>query len=232
MDGAGDGNRTRTISCRHHCGQLSPVVTFAWWQLTSVTAARDLRPFLSRYPGRLTGGMFMAGEARLQIAVTDAQASLADLIAAGGLLAGSQEAYGTGTSLAESGPLGWVWGMCRLVTVHALDQPAHRSPVRLALRWDVTGPDGERFPALDADLTLTPAGEHATTLALTGVYRPPPGIQRNGDDEAVVRRVAAATIRAFLNRIAMAICGPARADERDGGITGEDGPWPPADPAP
>lgn len=156
----------------------------------------------------MTGGMFVTGEASLQIAVADAQARLAGLKDAGGLLAASQEAYGTGTSLAEAGPLGWVWGMCGLVTAHALES-AHDSPVLLALRWDVAGPDGERFPALDANLTLTPAGAHATTLVLAGVYRPPPGSQRSGDGEAVVRRVAAATIQAFLDCIAKAIGGPA-----------------------
>jgi hypothetical protein len=43
------------------------------------------------------------------------------------------------------------------------------------LRWEATGPGGRLFPALDADITLTPAGEHATLLGLAGCYRPPLG---------------------------------------------------------
>lgn len=177
--------------------------------------------------------MFVGGEADLQIGLPDARARLADLTRADRLLRASQGAYGTGTDLAESGPLGWVWGLCRLVRVHARDQAAHDDAPRLALRWEVTGPGGEPFPALDADLTLTPAGKHATTLALTGVYRPPPGSQDEADGQATVRRVAEVTIGDFLDRIARSICGPAPADERDGGISGEGGSWPPpADPAP
>jgi hypothetical protein len=34
------------------------------------------------------------------------------------------------------------------------------------------------FPALDADITLTPAGEDATVLRLAGAYRPPLGPPR------------------------------------------------------
>jgi hypothetical protein len=73
-----------------------------------------------------------------------------------------------------------VWGRSRLVTVHARDQAERHDAARLALRWEVIGPDGKPFPALDADVMLTPDGNRATTLVLNGVYRPPPGIQATG----------------------------------------------------
>jgi len=38
-----------------------------------------------------------------------------------------------------------------------------------------TNVTGGLFPVLDADITLTPAGEQTTRLALAGVYRPPLG---------------------------------------------------------
>jgi hypothetical protein len=38
-----------------------------------------------------------------------------------------------------------------------------------------TGPGGKLFPALDADIWLTPAGEYSARLSLAGAYRPPPG---------------------------------------------------------
>jgi hypothetical protein len=69
------------------------------------------------------------------------------------------------------------------------------------------------FPALDADITLTPAGNHSTTLTLTGAYRPPLGTVGAELDRAILYRVAAATIRAFLHRVADAIVHPARAAE-------------------
>jgi len=138
---------------------------------------------------------------------------LADLLRAGWLLGVSQDAYGAGTSLACSSAPGSAWCMCRLVTVHARDQAAHRDVAYLPLRWEATSPGGEQFPALDADITLTPAGTRTTTLALTGVYRPPPGNQGLVEIRATVEQVAAATIRVFLDRIAAAICRPDTARE-------------------
>ena len=85
-------------------------------------------------------------------------------------------------------------------------------PLQLTLRWESTGPGGRLFPALDADITLTPAGEHATLLGLAGSCRPPPGSLGAGLDRAILHRVAAATIRAFISRVADSIdTGPSRA---------------------
>ena len=67
------------------------------------------------------------------------------------------------------------------------------------------------FPALDADLTLRPAGEQATVLTLVGAYRPPLGGLGAGLDRAILHRVATATIRTFLGRVADAIVRPAGA---------------------
>jgi hypothetical protein len=44
----------------------------------------------------------------------------------------------------------------------------HRDFASMAIRWEATGPGGALFPALDADLKLTPAGEQATMLAVRG----------------------------------------------------------------
>jgi len=157
--------------------------------------------------------MFVSGEADLQIAAADARVRLGDLVRAGWLLSASQDAYGAGASLAWSSAPGSAWCMCGLVTVHTRDQAARHDLAHLALRWEVITPGGERFPALDADITLIPAGGRTTTLALTGVYRPPPGDQGLVEDRATVERVAAATIRVFLDRIATAIGRPAPAGQ-------------------
>jgi len=74
-------------------------------------------------------------------------------------------------------------------------------PLQLTLRWESTGPGGRLFPALDADITLTLAGEHATLLLLAGSCRPTLGSLGAGLDRAILHR-AAATIRAFLSRVA------------------------------
>jgi hypothetical protein len=93
--------------------------------------------------------------------------------------------------------------------VHFQELTAGGDSGPIALRWEAEGPDGGLFPALDAEITLAPAGEQAPTLTLTGVYRPPPGIEDPGLDRAVVLRCAAATIQAFLHQVieAMALAG-------------------------
>ena len=158
--------------------------------------------------------MFVRAEAQAEISLSLAQARLANLARAGWLLSASQGAYGAGaTDLARADPPGPMRGKSRLVNVHFRDLAADRGPAHLALRWEAIGPGGELFPTLDADITLSPAGEHATTLTLTGVYRPPPGNLGGELVQAVSRRVAEATIQMFVNRIAEEIIAPGPATE-------------------
>ena len=178
---------------------------------------------------RFTDGMFVRGEARAEISLTLAQVRLANLARAGWLLSASQGAYGAGTAdLARADPPGPVRGKSRLVNVHFRDLAAYGGPAHLALRWEAIGPGGELFPTLDADIALSPAGEHATTLTLAGVYRPPPGNRGGELDQVVWRRVAEAMIRTFVNRIAEAITAPGPATEPGGGIADQGWFWPPA----
>ena len=171
--------------------------------------------------------MFVRAEAQAEISFTLAQARLANLARAGWLLDASQSAYGAGaTDLARAAPPGPVRGKSRLVNVHFLDLAAYDGSAHLGLRWEAIGPGGQLFPALDADITLSPAGEHATTLTLAGVYRPPPGNLGGEVDQVVLRRVAEATIETFVDRIAGAIVAPVRRLKPGGGITDEGWFWP------
>ena len=111
------------------------------------------------------------------------------------------------------------------------DLIADGNAARVAVRWEAAAAGGDLFAALDADLTLAPAGNRVTTLTLAGVYRLPPGTQGNGPGQAVVRRVAEATIQAFLDRAA-AITVPGPASEWNGGTRGQGGSVPPAAQAP
>ena len=79
---------------------------------------------------------------------------------------------------------------------------------RLWLRWQAAGPGGAVFPALDADLTLSPAGQQTALLAVAGVYRLPTQMAA-GLDPAMVRCFAAVTIRSFIARLACAFMHPA-----------------------
>ncbi|HEX9537282.1 MAG TPA: hypothetical protein VGA04_03810 [Streptosporangiaceae bacterium] len=64
---------------------------------------------------------------------------------------------------------------------------------------------GALFPVLDADISLTPAGSQATRLALVGAYRPPLDGLGATLDKVILHRVAAATIRTLLDRVASAL---------------------------
>ena len=112
------------------------------------------------------------------------------------------------TGLARVGPLGEVPGMSKLVEVHALDVVTRGRSAVLALRWQATGPGGRLFPALDADIWLTPAGEHSARLSLAGVHRPPLGALGADLDKAVFHRVADATVQSLLARVADVLARP------------------------
>jgi hypothetical protein len=156
--------------------------------------------------------MFVRHELQLDLDFAVAQARLANLASAGSLLLAAQHAYGDGTTgLTRVGPLGSVRGMSKLVQVRFRELVIRAGEAHLALRWEATGPGGVLFPALDADFTLTPGGEQTAVLELAGVYRPPAGITGAKLDRAVLRRVADATVRAFVGRVAELITDPARA---------------------
>jgi hypothetical protein len=163
--------------------------------------------------------MFVGDEMQLGVGFDAAQAGLANLAQGGSLLVASAEAYGEGLSvLVRVGPLGSVWGMSRLVEVRFLDLVIRDEAAVLTLRWEAIGPGGRLLPALDADITLTPAGEHATLLRLAGAYRPPLGSVGAGIDRVLLHRVATATIGAFMNRVADAITQASRVAETPAGV--------------
>jgi hypothetical protein len=74
------------------------------------------------------------------------------------------------------------------------------------LRWEASGPAG-LFPALDADLEVAPLGPGRAQLAISARYVPPFGAVGRVIDRAVLSRVAEATLKDFLDRVAEAIMG-------------------------
>jgi len=190
----------------------------------------DLSPLAWRSLARFTMGVFISDEVRLDVGFAAAQARLANLARGGSLLSASQAAHDDGiTGLARVGPLGSGPGISRLVRVRYRDLVTREGSAVLTLRWETTGPGGGLFPALDADITLTPAGEQATVLKLAGAYRPPLGAAGAGLDRAILRRVATATTRSFMNRVEATITHPADAAGRERGMAGAAPSWlPPA----
>ena len=172
--------------------------------------------------------MFVGDEVLLDLTFTVARARLANLARGDSLLSVSQDAYNGGiTGLSRIGPLGSAPGLSRLVQVRFRDLMERNDSAGLALRWEAIGPGGGLLPVLDADITLSPSGKQATLLTLTGAYRPPLGSLGAGLDRAILHRVAAATIRSFINRVAAGITGHAAAAES--GTAGPGPAWrPPA----
>jgi hypothetical protein len=148
--------------------------------------------------------MFASHEVRLDMTFARARARLAVLYDAAGWLCGpSEQAYAEGLAgLTRVGPPGAVPSASRLVRVQLLEPVPRDDMVVLPLRWEASGAAGRLFPVLDANLVLTPAGEGAATLTLTGAYRPPPGSPGEVFDPALLNRAAAATVRSLLARLA------------------------------
>ena len=156
--------------------------------------------------------MFVGDQARLAAGFAAAWARLASLAHGTWLLGASRDSYGEGIAgLIGVGPPGAAPDLAKLADVH-FHGPARRGDTAvLMLRWRATDGGGTLFPVLDADITLSPDGEHATALALAGAYRLPPGAVSAELDRAITHRVATAIIRSFVNRIADAIAHPAPA---------------------
>jgi hypothetical protein len=74
----------------------------------------------------------------------------------------------------------------------------------LPLRWTPSGASG-LFPALDADLEIARLEDERTQLAISARYVPPLGALGRVLDRAIMSRVAEATIKDFLDRVAQAI---------------------------
>ena len=158
--------------------------------------------------------MFVGDEVVLDVSFAVAQARLADLMRSELLRSASEDAYGAGiTGLARVGAL----GLGKVVRVHVRQLAEAGGHAGLAIRWEAAGPGGGLFPALDADIRLVPAADQTTLLVLTGVYRPPLGPLGTALDRAALHRVAAATIRNFLGRLAADVTRPVGAPEAGAG---------------
>jgi hypothetical protein len=158
------------------------------------------------------GAMFLTDQRVCPVSVGAARARLVNLAHGGWVSTASAAAYQDGLGqLVWVGPLGDVPGLSRLVRVHFLDPVDRDGATTMAMRWEATGVTGRLFPALDANLTLAAAGDQATQMTLTGVYRSPLGALGAGLDRALLHHVASATIHSLLARVSKALEAPAAA---------------------
>jgi hypothetical protein len=115
----------------------------------------------------MSGTVFVGDQILLHVSLDAARRQLQRLTPDAFLPSASEYAYAAGTNgLAEEAGLAAV--LARLARVERGDLMETKGCARLPLRWQTIGPDGALFPALDADLTLSPAGQATTVLALPG----------------------------------------------------------------
>ena len=156
--------------------------------------------------------MFLRDEVALEESFVAARARLARLMGGDWLDGVSQDAYAEGISgQLRVGPFGGLPGVSKLVEVRLLEPVPHDDVVVVPLRWEATGRMGRLFPVLDANLALSARDDGRAVLRFAGVYRPPLSGVGEELDQIVLNRVASATVRALLARIAPLLAEPAGA---------------------
>jgi hypothetical protein len=72
--------------------------------------------------------------------------------------------------------------------------------------WEATGTPG-LFPKLEADLIVATVGPELSQIAMRGTYAPPLGPLGRVLDRAVLHRVAEASVKGFVDRVARSVGG-------------------------
>ena len=131
---------------------------------------------------------------------------LAIFVSDGTLRVASEAAYQDGL---DAGQLTEPVQDAKLARVQCAKPVQRGSTLRVPLRWEVTGPAGELFSVLDADLTLSRDGDGRTQLRLDGSYRPPAGPDGRVPEQAALARITAASLCYLLDNVADAVADPA-----------------------
>jgi hypothetical protein len=142
-------------------------------------------------------------EAELPIALTFevAKQALDRALADGGLVAESRRAVEDGlVFVMPVGPRGARRPSMEVIVRLLPGRRVGKSFV-IPLRWEVTGPAGALFPALDANLELGAVDPAVSRLSVIGRYEPPLGRLGTTMDRAGMSKVASATMTALLHEL-------------------------------
>jgi len=156
----------------------------------------------------MAASVFVSDERVLNVSIGVAELRLASLARGDWLSGASQSAYQGGIDhLVRAGPFGDLPGASRLVRVQFVDPVYRDGAMTLGVRWEAIGVTGGLFPVLDANIKLSGEGGQISRAVLTASYRPPLGAAGAGLDRLLLHKVAAATIKTFLARMARALEG-------------------------
>lgn len=122
------------------------------------------------------------------------------------------------------GPENWPVLLAKTVEVQFGPVRSHGDVTLLAFSWQATG-SGSLFPALDADLELSPLGEGRTELTLRGRYQPPGGALGRRIDELLLHRLAERHGPGVPVQLGRPL-GPGRSGLANCGVLAAGGRWP------
>jgi Rrf2 family protein len=105
--------------------------------------------------------------------------------------------------LMRIGPGGPGW-LGKVVAVHFAAPAGSDDNLTIPVTWEATGPSG-LFPRFKGELHVSALDPDRSELQLSGHYRPPLGRAGQALDEALLARVARATVRSLLRRLARAL---------------------------
>lgn len=100
--------------------------------------------------------------------------------------------------------VGPVSGLAKSIELEIGLAEIHRSGLVYPIKWTAHGA-GALFPELNADLALSQMGSTMTSLSLDGTYEPPLGLVGRVADRMILGRVAEATVRNWMDRLADAV---------------------------
>ncbi len=145
--------------------------------------------------------MFVEVAVTVPLGLAEARAALDRAVADDGLTTESERAHAEGLDfLMRVGPRG-EHHVGKQVLVHVLPSRLVAGVVIVPLRWVATGPTGRLFPTLEANLTLSAAGNDTTQLSILGSYTPPLG-WAGPLDRSILSAVATSSVRALLREVA------------------------------
>jgi hypothetical protein len=133
------------------------------------------------------------------------------------------EAHGRGEDLLADVGFGQALRLHRQVQLEIGSPVGAATKTVVPFRWTAPRP-ARLFPDLDADLEIAPLGPRRCQLAISARYVPPLGLVGRALDRAVLSRVAEATVKDFLDRVAERISsGLVGAPSGGGGQAGRGG---------
>ncbi|MDA8073262.1 MAG: hypothetical protein M0Z82_17100 [Actinomycetota bacterium] len=102
---------------------------------------------------------------------------------------------------AKVGPTRWPALLARTVDIALAPPRSYEDGLLVPFTWQAHSRP-TLLPTLDADLELAPIGSLQTELVLRGRYHPPAGAIGKHLDQALLHRIADATVRAFVSDVA------------------------------